>query len=427
MPLIRKPAGAPEHRCARSRRRGGARRARPRHRRRALGGGPRGRGAARAACRPSARRWRAKRARACARRCSRASPASPLRRASRRSCRSCAPTTRSCAREPRTRCSAMKDVAWPYHRGVAAGPRCRRPDSRLRPRPRHAGRNGRAPLSATCSIRSRSRTSAPRPSRRSRRSAEPRRCPRWRAARSGFAATPFLEFSIKIAIDRIRSQATEPTCLTFRRSPRTSIAGFASSSTDEPGWSSPKRSAITSSAASSSACWPRSRAPSKTISRGCAPTCGARSSSSSTRSRSTRRTSIARSTSSRVSRRTCWPRSLKAKTRGDQIRIWSVPCSTGEEPYSIAIWLLENWPLVDQYDIEIVGSDIDTDAVALARAGVYGETRADAAAAALGGQVLRARRQRDLEDHRRLAPVRALHGRQHRRSGRDHSRTGSST
>jgi len=63
---------------------------------------------------------------------------------------------------------------------------------------------------------------------------------------------------------------------------------------------------------------------------------------------------------------------LKLKKHGDQIRIWSVPCSTGEEPYSIAIWLLENWPFVDRYDIEIVGSDIDTGAVTLARAGIYG-------------------------------------------------------
>jgi chemotaxis protein methyltransferase CheR len=54
------------------------------------------------------------------------------------------------------------------------------------------------------------------------------------------------------------------------------------------------------------------------------------------------------------------------------IRIWSVPCSTGEEPYSIAIWLLENWPDVDEYDIEIVGSDIDTRAVEAARQGVFG-------------------------------------------------------
>jgi len=54
------------------------------------------------------------------------------------------------------------------------------------------------------------------------------------------------------------------------------------------------------------------------------------------------------------------------------IRIWSIPCSTGEEPYSIAIWLLENWPQVDAYDIEIVGSDIDTQVLEAARSGIYG-------------------------------------------------------
>jgi len=64
---------------------------------------------------------------------------------------------------------------------------------------------------------------------------------------------------------------------------------------------------------------------------------------------------------------------LKTKPRGQPIRIWSVPCSTGEEPYSIALWLLENWQHVDEHDIEIVGSDIDTDAIASARAGVYGK------------------------------------------------------
>ncbi len=67
------------------------------------------------------------------------------------------------------------------------------------------------------------------------------------------------------------------------------------------------------------------------------------------------------------------PARLKTKPPHEPIRIWSVPCSTGEEPYSIAIWLLENWQLVDDHDIEIIGSDIDTDAVALAREGVYGK------------------------------------------------------
>jgi chemotaxis protein methyltransferase CheR len=61
------------------------------------------------------------------------------------------------------------------------------------------------------------------------------------------------------------------------------------------------------------------------------------------------------------------------KRASDEIRIWSVPCSTGEEPYSIAMWLLENWPQVDRYDIEIVGSDIDTRALEAAQDGVFGK------------------------------------------------------
>jgi chemotaxis protein methyltransferase CheR len=64
---------------------------------------------------------------------------------------------------------------------------------------------------------------------------------------------------------------------------------------------------------------------------------------------------------------------IRDKRPGEPIRIWSVPCSTGEEPYSIAIWLMENWSQVDRYDIEIVGSDIDTRALQAAAEGVYGE------------------------------------------------------
>jgi chemotaxis protein methyltransferase CheR len=67
------------------------------------------------------------------------------------------------------------------------------------------------------------------------------------------------------------------------------------------------------------------------------------------------------------------PEIAATKGPGDRIRIWSSPCSTGEEPYSIAIWLLENWHMVDAYNVEIVGSDIDTDALQEAREGRYGE------------------------------------------------------
>jgi chemotaxis protein methyltransferase CheR len=55
------------------------------------------------------------------------------------------------------------------------------------------------------------------------------------------------------------------------------------------------------------------------------------------------------------------------------IRIWSLPCSTGEEPYSIAIHILENWAKADEHAIEILGSDIDSRVLAQARVGIYGE------------------------------------------------------
>ena len=67
------------------------------------------------------------------------------------------------------------------------------------------------------------------------------------------------------------------------------------------------------------------------------------------------------------------PRRIAAKPRHEPVRIWSIPCSTGEEPYSIAMWMLETWPDVDAWDVEIVGSDIDTDVLEAARAGLYGQ------------------------------------------------------
>lgn len=61
------------------------------------------------------------------------------------------------------------------------------------------------------------------------------------------------------------------------------------------------------------------------------------------------------------------------KRPGSRIRIWSIPSSTGEEPYSIAIYLLERWARIEEYDVEILSSDIDTNVLEAAQRGVYSQ------------------------------------------------------
>ena len=55
------------------------------------------------------------------------------------------------------------------------------------------------------------------------------------------------------------------------------------------------------------------------------------------------------------------------------IRIWAIPSSSGEEPYSIALYLLEYWAGLKEWDVEIISSDIDTKILAQARKGLYSD------------------------------------------------------
>lgn len=65
------------------------------------------------------------------------------------------------------------------------------------------------------------------------------------------------------------------------------------------------------------------------------------------------------------------PRLIEGK-KGNPIRIWSAGCSTGEEPFSIAI-LLEESGAYSRADFEIKATDISRRVIARARAGIYGE------------------------------------------------------
>jgi chemotaxis protein methyltransferase CheR len=68
------------------------------------------------------------------------------------------------------------------------------------------------------------------------------------------------------------------------------------------------------------------------------------------------------------------PALIKNK-KSKEIKIWSAGCSTGEEPYSIAMAVSEVLPA--NWDIRILASDLDTNVVATAQQGVYSRERVD--------------------------------------------------
>jgi chemotaxis protein methyltransferase CheR len=63
--------------------------------------------------------------------------------------------------------------------------------------------------------------------------------------------------------------------------------------------------------------------------------------------------------------------------RGRPIRIWSAACSTGEEPYSIALTLLDQRRQELIPGFQVLASDISTKALKAARSGVYQRERLD--------------------------------------------------
>lgn len=66
--------------------------------------------------------------------------------------------------------------------------------------------------------------------------------------------------------------------------------------------------------------------------------------------------------------------SLREKDGTKRIRLWSSACSTGDEPYSIALMVEDRWqPRYPHIQFEVHGSDIDSNVINAARAGNYSE------------------------------------------------------
>ena len=66
------------------------------------------------------------------------------------------------------------------------------------------------------------------------------------------------------------------------------------------------------------------------------------------------------------------PRLFASKPAGGVIRVWSPGCSTGEEAYSLAMLLAEQHELLERgLKVQVFATDIDSQAIATARAGIY--------------------------------------------------------
>ena len=67
------------------------------------------------------------------------------------------------------------------------------------------------------------------------------------------------------------------------------------------------------------------------------------------------------------------PELHRLRPSNEPLRILSAPSSTGEEPYSMVIKILEEANVIDARDIEIVGIDIDSTVIEKAKVGLYSE------------------------------------------------------
>jgi chemotaxis protein methyltransferase CheR len=70
-------------------------------------------------------------------------------------------------------------------------------------------------------------------------------------------------------------------------------------------------------------------------------------------------------------RSTLLPSLLSTARSGKKVRIWSAGCSSGQEPYSIALTILSMMPDARSFDIKVLATDFNPDVIATGKRGLY--------------------------------------------------------
>lgn len=78
-----------------------------------------------------------------------------------------------------------------------------------------------------------------------------------------------------------------------------------------------------------------------------------------------------------ILREQVFPSMLARARAGGRVRLWSAGCSTGQEPYSMAMTLLDAAPDAPNLDIKILATDIDPNVISTAKKGYYDDRSAD--------------------------------------------------
>jgi len=72
-------------------------------------------------------------------------------------------------------------------------------------------------------------------------------------------------------------------------------------------------------------------------------------------------------------RNTILPELLRMRAADRKLQIWSCACSSGQEPYSLAMLLREHFPALTSWNLQLIATDISTEMLARSRAGRYSQ------------------------------------------------------